>query len=261
MTTINTEKLQEAFTYPFKDPRWKYKFLIGGVIGLLNLLIIPALFLTGYAYRIMKRVIVDQQPLAMPEWDDWGKLFLDGLRLWGVSFIYSLPIYGIFLVSLLSFLVPAIWSTENSGAETWIPVGAVIYMLGIGLSMLFALPVQIILPAAVSHMVARDRFMAAFQIKEWWPILKANWGGFLISAIAPFVISMILGFASQLLMMTIVLSCLLPFVMAGASVYNILVAYGLYAQAYVDAVAHLGSGGLNTLPDSVPDFDPIEENL
>jgi hypothetical protein len=235
-STINTNKLQEVFSYPFKDPRWKNKLIIGAIMGLFSLLIVPIIFLVGYGYRIMKRVIVDKQPLALPEWDDWGQLFVDGLRLYALGLIYALPLISVFIVSYFSFLIPILLNVDHGGYEQWIPVGFLIFLVGMGISMVIGLPLQIIIPAALSHSVAENRFMAAFQFKQWWPIFKANISGFVLSAVIPLGTTLILTFISQLFLMTMVLCLLAPIASACASIYSVLITYALYAQAYVDAV-------------------------
>ena len=53
--------------------------------------ILPGLVIYGYFYQIMQQIIVRSEEPTLPEWQDWGKLLGDGFRLFGVSFIYSLP--------------------------------------------------------------------------------------------------------------------------------------------------------------------------
>jgi hypothetical protein len=75
--------------------------------SLLNPLIIPVFILSGYGYRIMKRVIVDGQPPELPEWDDWGGLIKDGLCIYGAGLIYSLPANQVMLATGVVMLVSA----------------------------------------------------------------------------------------------------------------------------------------------------------
>jgi len=86
-TTSTTANLQAIFTYPFKNPNWKSKAAIATVICLISSIIpiIPMFFFFGYCYRLMKAVIVDHETLSLPEWDDWGRLFADGAKIFGIS--------------------------------------------------------------------------------------------------------------------------------------------------------------------------------
>ncbi len=83
--------------------------------------ILPGLIIYGYFYQIMQRVIVKSEEPTLPEWQDWGKLLGDGFRLFGVSFIYSLPLSilyfaGILAYGLMIFSIP--WM-ENTGSGRW----------------------------------------------------------------------------------------------------------------------------------------------
>jgi len=78
-----------AFGFVFQDPNWLKKILIGGV-----LLIIPIfgwLVVAGYGLRIMKNVI-NGSDLPLPEWDDLGGLFSDGLKVFVVTIVWAIPL-------------------------------------------------------------------------------------------------------------------------------------------------------------------------
>ena len=48
--------IQEIFSFPFRDPQWKNKFVIGGVVTLAGMAIpvLPWLALLGYGARIAR---------------------------------------------------------------------------------------------------------------------------------------------------------------------------------------------------------------
>jgi hypothetical protein len=114
-------EIRRTLTYPFADPRWPIKLGISmlllippsflaslGVLAtwmgvqpdqirftttpvwgiLVSLLSVPAL---GYMMRIMRRVIVGSD-VPLPSWDDAGGLLRDGLKLWAVVTIWSIPV-------------------------------------------------------------------------------------------------------------------------------------------------------------------------
>ncbi|NJN99342.1 MAG: DUF4013 domain-containing protein [Anaerolineales bacterium] len=93
MNTVTTDNLQALAKFPFTDPRWKNKFLIGSLLHLAGYAIplIPLIFVYGYCAQIMRQIIVEKRDPYMPEWEDWGKFLQDGLKLTGVGLIYSLP--------------------------------------------------------------------------------------------------------------------------------------------------------------------------
>ena len=78
--SFSSEDLKQLFAFPFQDPRWQNKFLIGSLVVFAGFIIplIPFFFVYGYMAQIMRRIIVEKGEPFLPEWDDWGKLFVDG---------------------------------------------------------------------------------------------------------------------------------------------------------------------------------------
>src|SRR5512139_234770 len=106
MQSYTYSGLQDLFAFPFRDPNWKNKLLIGSLIALAGFVFpfVPWIFTYGYAAQIMRRIIVDKGEPFMPEWDDWNKLFNDGVRIGAAVFVYSFPFLIILIVTIgLSF--------------------------------------------------------------------------------------------------------------------------------------------------------------
>ena len=150
--------------------------------------ILPGLVIYGYFYQIMQRVIVKSEEPTLPEWQDWGKLLGDGFRLFGVSFIYSLPMSilyfaGILAYGLMIFSIP--WM-ENTGMEggtaALIMIGIMsFFFLIVLLAMIFAFVLSVILPLAWCQTIAANSFKGGFEIGKYWKVFRANFGGFLIA--------------------------------------------------------------------------------
>jgi len=245
-TNSSTQQLQNIFTFPFKDPDWVKKLAIGSLLILSGFIIpiLPLLFIYGYIIRIMERIIVQDGELYLPEWDDWGKFFTDGARLLGAGLIYALPVMVLiglgYLVSFLPvMLVP--WMGTNADSYS---VGSALFPLfgmfigyGVmGVGILLGILIAIIVPAGLGHLVAKDRFFAAFQVNEWWPIFRANFIGFLLAFVILMGISMIVYLIFQILFLTIILCCLIPLVLSVYSMYISLISMTLFAQTYADGV-------------------------
>ena len=64
--SFTTQDLQDVFTFPFQDSRWKEKILVGSLFAFLSILLsptiilplIPGFFLYGYFARVLRTVIV-----------------------------------------------------------------------------------------------------------------------------------------------------------------------------------------------------------
>ena len=100
------------------------------------------------------------------------------------------------------------------------------------LIMPLSLIIGLIAPAAEVHVIANDDFTAGFHVKEWWPIFKKNWGGFVVSLAIMYGLLMVMSVVLQIMFLTLVLICLLPIFMLVVSMYIALIQYAAFAQAY-----------------------------
>jgi len=226
--------LNHLLTFPLKETESRKQFLIGMLIYLAAFIIpiIPMLFATGYMMRIMRQVLKGERP-RMIAWDEWGEMFTDGARLFGVRLVFMLPIF-LLLCPLIGFNValPFIMEHASQNAD-WI---AIIFPLLFGGFFLILMPlslvISVILPAAEVHVTDKGEFAAAFHVREWWAIFCANWGGFLLALAIAYGISFVLTIVVQFAMLTLVLICVLPFILPGIWMYMSLVMYAAFAQAY-----------------------------
>jgi hypothetical protein len=236
------DQIGYLFTFPFKDENWKTKFLIGFLLYLAGFIIpfIPWIFVTGYFARMIK-IGTKAGEYYLPEWDDWGDLAVQGLRLMVLGFIATLPIFLLFALGYAAMLAPAFFGAF--GAETYgddfsplLVLSPFIGMAGsfcfIGLSMLLGLLVGVLIPPAMAHMVAEDQFSAAFRVSEWWRIFKANIGGFVVSYILLMGTTFLFTFVFQLMYFTFVLCCVIPFVLSFFSFYMGTFMAAIFGQSY-----------------------------
>ena len=80
------------FAFTFDDPRWLPKILLGGLFYILGIFIVGIIFVLGYQARLARNVIAGvEHPL--PEWDDLGEYFAEGLRLMGVVLVLGYYLY------------------------------------------------------------------------------------------------------------------------------------------------------------------------
>ncbi|MGH2535522.1 MAG: DUF4013 domain-containing protein [Thermomicrobiales bacterium] len=77
-----------AFNFPFRDSGWITKVLIGAVMVLIPIFGWFSLF--GYGMRIMRRV-VEGADTPLPEWTDFGQLFVDGVKAFVVGIVWAIP--------------------------------------------------------------------------------------------------------------------------------------------------------------------------
>jgi hypothetical protein len=236
--------LNHLLTFPIKEADARKHFLTGALVYLAAFIIplIPIIFVTGYMMRIMRQVLGGEQP-HMVAWDDWSGMFEDGVKLFGIRLVFLIPVF-LFLCPLmgLSFGMPFI--LENADRyPNWI---ALIFPLLMGLFFLIFIPFSIvlgvILPVAEVHVADKGEFAAGFRIREWWPVFRANLGGFLLALGITYAITFGLGLIVQFAMFTLVLACLLPFILPALGMYTMLVMYPVFAQAYKEGRDRLAAG-------------------
>lgn len=242
--------LQNLLYFPFKDAESRNRLLIASAIGFASFIIpiLPSLFLLGYAGAIMKQIIVERKEPSMPEWSNWSEYLSLGTRLFGVNLIYAIPAMTPMVLGYAAIMVPAFLqalSSDPYSASSSDPFSG-LFLLGtfgglvlFGIGMLFSLILFVILPPTLSHVVARDSFAAGFQVRDWWKILRANIGGFLLSMVVAGGLYMVMMLAVQIIYMTIILCFLLPFLLAFISAYLSIILFALFAQAYREGVQKL----------------------
>ena len=227
--------LSQILLFPVKDSESRKYFLIGCAVALAGFIIpvVPYLFLFGYAAQIARQVFNGESP-RMTAWNDWGKLFENGARMFGVRLVYSLPLLILVLPMIIAGVaMPVVLDNVNSSeVDTIIPIFILIMSSLFCLIMLLSLPLALIIPAAEMHVVNKNEFAAGFRFREWWGILRANLGGFIVAFAIFYAVSMVLGIVMQILMITVILACLLPFFIPALTTYSTLIMYAMIAQAY-----------------------------
>ena len=154
------EIISDALPYPSSN--WK-KVLILGVFLILSFVIIGIFLVLGYFLRIVKSTIVGVDEL--PEFDDFGDMFVDGLKVFLVYIIYFL-IPGIVIVSgvIASLASLAATSTSISTAPaSFFALIGITGIIGVILALIFGLFAYI----AVANMAYYDSDLgAAFRFSE-----------------------------------------------------------------------------------------------
>jgi hypothetical protein len=225
--TFNTLGLQTLLGFPFKDKRGVSKFLIAALFLIFSGFIVPALFLIGWYMRIAKNVMVTKTLGDLPEWDEWGKMILDGLKLVAVMIIYYLPALLLFLISFTLSLVPVIgWI--SGGILTW-------------LTWLFAIALTIFVFPAILNMIDKDSFGAAFHFKEWWENLKVNFAGYLVVYLIVAGVYALLAVILSVVFSTVILLCLVPLVIIAVALYIGMISYAVLGQVWVEGEEKLAA--------------------
>jgi hypothetical protein len=187
------EIISDAVKYPSSE--WK-KVIILGILFILSFVIIGIFFVLGYFLRILKSTIAGIDEL--PEFDDWGDMFVDGLKVMVVYIIYLL-IPGIVIVAG-AFSSLASLSVTNTSLSTapssFFAIIGITAIIGYILALIFALFAYM----ALANMALYDEIEAAFRFGEIIDKIKMiGWGKYILWYIVMWVIALIIGFITGLL--------------------------------------------------------------
>jgi len=158
-----------SFTYMFEDEDWIKKILIGGLVALIPIVNFAAI---GYLVQIIRNVR-DGQTLPLPEWDQFGRYFMDGLWVFLILLVWSLPI--IFLACLQGVGGAVLAENEDLMAA----YGILSACFGC-LMALWGIVVGIASPAIMIRYAEVGEFMAGFRFGEVFSLIRANIGSYLI---------------------------------------------------------------------------------
>jgi hypothetical protein len=177
--------------------------------------ILLGLPLAGYAMKILR----GEKPA--PEVDDWGTLFIDGIKYLIVTFIYAIPLIIVWVI-----VVGASVASIMSGNST--AMMAAFAAMGIGLVVMLVLGIII----AVFEIIGIVRFARTGSIGEAFnfnailaTIGKLGWVPYIIAIVVLVVVGFIFGIIVSILMMIPIL---------GLIIYLCLIApWALFIARYV----------------------------
>lgn len=149
--------------------------------------LIGSVFVAGYAARLVRRT-ARGEPYPLPEWDDLGGMFAEGLTAVGAYLIYLLPA----IVGMVAIFVPlALLGASDSDASPAILV-VMIPLIILAVVIFFAL--LLFFPAAFIRLAVEERFGAAFEFDANWRFIKRNFSNYLLALAAFFVANFIAQF-------------------------------------------------------------------
>ena len=95
--------IDEALSYPFNEDRWIETMAIGTILKKLSFLVVPWILLQGYYTAVMRATMAGRD--HPPEFEEWGRLFVDGLKASTVHAVYFLVPFVAFAVLVVPSLL------------------------------------------------------------------------------------------------------------------------------------------------------------
>ncbi len=183
----------KSFTFVFDDKDWVVKLLIAAGILLAGLLFSPLflvpliaalVLLIGYSIEITRRVI-HGHPQPLPEWNNWDKLIVDGLKGLAIAIVYALPI----LIIGICLGVPAAFFNDSSVSLH--DLSGLLTLLMSCLNFLWAIALSLLLPAAIAFYAAEGEIGAAFNFGRVFAFVRDHIATYLITFLMSWVASII----------------------------------------------------------------------
>lgn len=264
--SISVQSLKNVVRFPFQDPQWATKLLIGSGLLFLNYIVpvAPAIPVLGYYARLIRAGARNDDPSRLPEWDDWGELFLDGLRLLGVILFTTLPGMLVILFGMAVYFGSAFTLVAQSsmypyrdgpGMGFFLSLLVMLVTVGIG-TVLLILGIIVMLPAE-AHVAVKRRFGVFFAFGEWWGVLRKNLLGYLVVLLVVIALYTLLNLVVQLLYMTLIFCVLIPFAVLPLSMYMGVVLYRLVGQVYGEAAGGEAAAAIEPTPEAPePPLEP-----
>lgn len=221
--------LEDGLSYPVRGD-WIGRVIIGGVLGFLSFLLIPAFALMGYLVRVLETTVAGAAD--PPEFEEWGDLLVTGIVATAIALAYTivpLIVYSVFVFVVL-----------GAGGAIGGDAGALVGSLGI-LAALAFLPVLFLVyyavPAALTAYAARGSAGAAFDVSILRPVLFSV--EYLTAVLLPIVVTFVLWIVTTVLVFTVVGIVLLPFL----QFYGQVAIFRMFGTAFASVSDRIERGG------------------
>lgn len=194
------EIISESVKYPSSD--WK-KVIILGILVIASVLIVPIFLVYGYVFRIMKASIAGLDEL--PEFDELGEMFVDGLKIFVVALVYAIPIW--IISAILGAITGTGMGTPTTSLDPTMIWGA---LASSTVFIVVALIIGLVEIMAILNMAYYDgEIGAAFRFNELLDrITQIGWGKYIVTYIVIAVIAFI-GFLIGLITMFVLIGFIL----------------------------------------------------
>ncbi len=181
-----------AFTFMFDDEEWVKKLAIGGGIAfaatiLSSVVVGLVLFFPLFGYMLETIKSVRDGQTQLPEWTDFGGLFVKGLMFFLISLVYSVPIL---LIACIFGGIFALTGQADIDEGVLTAIMSCFYCL----ILIVGLLIGIVLPAGIIRYVQFETFGSAFQFGEIFNFIKNNIGNYIIAILLIFVAQLLAQF-------------------------------------------------------------------
>ncbi len=249
--TITSDDL----SWMFHDTDWKNKFLVGSLLALAGttvpLLGLAALvILYGYALVLMRASLLGE-PRTLPRWENFGELFVNGLKgilsalgYFAPSIILFLCGFGLFIIGIFGGVFGAAGTNNSRNPNGFFPILFLSAYFSFLACLMFAIFVGYIgfafTPLALGQYLRTGKISAGYHWSEVWSILRANIAGFFLAWAIYIGIGVVTTIVTMFFYITIILCFLYPLLLAPITFYVNLVFAQFFGMAYREGARKTG---------------------
>jgi len=166
---VQAMDIGQAFAFINEDVEWFKKVGIGAIVGAIPFINFS---IFGYQVEVARNVAAGiERPL--PQWQNFGKYFLDGLRIVGAGFVYSLPLILITIcLSIALFFVAEPTSQPTSNAAPPPPEFFLIFGLMFACWLPYIIFIYALWPLFTIQIAREGDFWANFKLNEMWQLIR-----------------------------------------------------------------------------------------
>ena len=227
--------LGRALQHPFEDRDWATKLLIGAAVNVVPILNFAMM---GYTLDVLRNVSRGQD-VPLPAWDDFGKKFVDGLKLFVAQLVYALPLIVLTIVYVFAtvFMTVVTASGDDQGSRSEFAFVSLITVLSLGFfcfALLYSLFIGIIMPALYIQLARTGEIGSCFRLREMWTIAQRRAGDYALVVLVlfglPLAASIIVSFFTAIPILGALVALLLVPILIALSSYYMVVSGHLYGQ-------------------------------
>jgi hypothetical protein len=225
----------KAFTFMFQDDHWLAKLGIGTLLVLVGIFlapmligIVPLIIVTGYSLVALDNVRLGHEH-PLPEWQDWGRFFMLGLKAFVALFVWALPLFVGFVPVLAGSVLSDNGNSNGAGA-----IAALLIICGSCMMFLWGLFIALLTPAIYARLAATGRLAAAFELGRIWEFTRDNLGNVIIAILLVWLAGIIAAVLGMLGFMLLCVGALLTIPLA--SLWQYLVQAHLFGQIAAHSV-------------------------
>jgi Protein of unknown function (DUF4013) len=196
--------LINSFTFVTKDPSWFKKMFIGAIVTAIPFF--GGAASNGYQMEVLKNLL-KRSPVPLPEWENLGKMFTNGLQLLLAIYVLYIPGVILFVIgwilglskifTILMMLFDASYQTRM-GVNVGVYIGRELISLLLGVILGLVLPLSFLfVPAMLRRCAKYNTFSSAFNFPAHLKFILRHLGDYVMAFIAVMVTLFLFSFVSS----------------------------------------------------------------